>query len=90
MKEESYIEVLYDKVQQDDTTSLEYKRLLRRFIETREDLEKQLDMHHRQKLQKLIDIMNEMCSEETMRLFKEGFKIATKITTEVYVKDDNT
>lgn len=89
MKEESYIEALYDKVQQETTTTPEYKRLLRQCIETRENLEKQLNKNQREQLQKLIDIMNNMCSEETLKLFKDGFKIATKIMTEVYSEEDD-
>lgn len=79
---------LYQKVQQDKLNSPEYTKVLRKFNNCREEFDKKLSEEHRQQLTSILQIRSDIEGVGTKDYFIEGFKLATRLMTEVYYKEN--
>lgn len=88
MEKESAILELYQVIRQDKLNSNEYTRILRKFNTHREELDKKLDKQCSEELENVLQLMQEMDTQETKEYFIEAFSLATRLMTEVYYKED--
>ena len=88
MPNESIIEALYKKMVQEDEPSTEYNKERRKNIELRDELESTLNEEQKEQLNILIESRLVMEDIECKDYFSKGFKIAVKIMTEVFYKED--
>ena len=85
MEKESSILELYEYVQMNKTSSKEYSRKLRKFIEAKEDFDKQLIDEQKEQLENLLELCGDMHGQEFNEYFIAGFTLATKLMAEVFV-----
>lgn len=76
---------LYEYVQMNKTSSKEYSRKLRKFIEAKEDFDKQLIDEQKEQLENLLELCGDMHGQEFNEYFIAGFTLATKLMAEVFV-----
>ncbi len=88
MQNESIIEELYRKMVQEEELSTEYKKEKRKNIELRDKLESTLNEEQKEQLNILIESRILMEDIDCKEYFSKGFKIAVKIMTEVFYKED--
>lgn len=88
MPNESIIEELYRKMVQEEEPSTEYKKEKNRNTQLREQLEMTLTDKQKEQLNILIESRILMEDIECKDYFSKGFKIAVKIMTEVFYKED--
>lgn len=69
MEKEIAILELYEYVQMNKTSSKEYSRKLRKFIEAREDFDKQLLDEQKQQLENLLELYGDMHGQEFQEYF---------------------
>lgn len=87
-QQESAILELYEKFEQERKNSPEFSKLLRTFSQNRQEFEKTLDTKQRNNLQKLIEIMYDLRTQEGKEFFRDGFSMATRLITEALHKED--
>lgn len=87
MREESIIQDLYDKIEEEGT-NIEYKRLCRKAIEFRDRFEEQLTEDQKEELEKLICMRSDLADLECRKYFYKGFSMATRLITEIFYKED--
>lgn len=64
MEKESSILELYEYVQTNKTSSKEYSRKLRKFIEAKEDFDKQLIDEQKEQLENLLELCGDVHGQE--------------------------
>ena len=84
MEQESVINELYDKVEQEKDNSSEYTRILQEFNELREQFDSNINEEQQKELQTLLYLYGEMCTIECKEYFTEGFSKGVKLMTEVF------
>ncbi len=90
MEKESAILELYEYVQMNKTSSKEYSMKLRKFIEAKENFDKQLIDVQKEQLEKLLELCGDMHGQEFKEYFIAGFTLATKLMAEVFInKNEN-
>lgn len=89
MEKESAILEIYKHVQAEKETSEEYEIQRRKSIKLRDELENDLDPYQKEMLNNLIEQRTLAEEVEVREYFFEGFKIATRLMTEVFGKDYN-
>lgn len=87
MEEESKIAQLYYQLGEEKQSSPKYKVKQEKYIRQKGKFEKLLNKHQKKEFQKVIDLINDMNSQEIEEFFIEGFKLATKIMTEVFTQE---
>ena len=85
MEKESAILELYEYVQMNKTSSKEYSMKLRKFIEAKEDFDKQLIDEQKEQLEKLLELCGDMHGQEFQEYFIAGYTLATKLMAEVFI-----
>lgn len=90
MEQSSTLIKLYEIIEQNKETNAEFKRILRKFIELRDTIDKELQEDQRNDLDKLMTYKNDMATEECKDYFINGFTLATRLMIEVlYNNRDN-
>ena len=89
MDKESEILEIYKRVQEGKGVSAEYEKERRKSLRLREELENDLEPYQREMLNNLIEQRTIAEEVEMKEYFIEAFKIATRLMTEVFAKDDN-
>ncbi len=84
MAENNTILELYYRIAGDKRTSFEYKELSRKQGKAKIEIEQAIEESQRKQLEQLLNITYDMSEIENKEWFIEGYKIATKIMTEVY------
>ena len=69
MEKESAILELYEYVQMNKTSSKEYSRKLRKFIEAKEDFDKQLIDEQKEQLENLLELCVDVHGQEFQEYF---------------------
>ena len=85
MEKESAILELYEYVQMNKTSSKEYYMKLRKFIEVKEDFDKQLIDEQKEQLEKLLELCGDMHGQEYQEYFIARYTLATRLVTEVFI-----
>lgn len=88
MLNESIIEEIYRRVVQEEEPSTEYKKEKSRNTQLRNELESTLTDKQKEQLNILIESRIVMEDIDCKEYFSKGFKIAVKIMTEVFYKQD--
>lgn len=88
MLNESIIEEIYRRVVQEEEPSTEYKKEKSKNTQLRDELEMTLTDKQKEQLNILIESRLVMEDIECKDYFSKGFKIAVKIMTEVFYKQD--
>ena len=88
MPKESIIEELYNRMVQEEEPSTEYKKEKSRNTQLRDELEMTLTDKQKEQLNILIESRTVMEDIDCKEYFSKGFKIAIKIMTEVFYKED--
>ena len=88
MLNESIIEEIYRRVVQEEEPSTEYKKEKSKNTQLRDELEMTLTDKQKEQLNILIESRLVMEDIECKDYFNKGFKIAVKIMTEVFYKED--
>lgn len=89
MIKESTILEIFDQVQMEKTISKEYKKLLHKYCDLRENFETKLNEEEKKELSELSDVFEDMGTIEMREYFIDGFSIAVKLMTEVFYKQNN-
>ncbi len=88
MLNESIIEEIYRRVVQEEEPSTEYKKEKNKNTQLRDELEMTLTDKQKEQLNILIESRIVMEDIDCKDYFSKGFKIAVKIMTEVFYKQD--
>lgn len=88
MLNESIIEEIYRRVVQEEEPSTEYKKEKSKNTQLRDELEMTLTDKQKEQLNILIESRIVMEDIDCKDYFSKGFKIAVKIMTEVFYKQD--
>ncbi len=88
IEQESVILKLYEQSEQEMSNSKEYTELLSKFNVCRDDLDDRLAPSQMEDLITLLQIKNDMESITARDYYIEGFKVATRLMTEVFHKED--
>lgn len=87
MKTRSQIKKLYYTVEQEKNTNPTYRKLITKFNESADKLREELKPSQITQLEKILQIRNNMESEEVSDFFIEGFKMATSLIIDGYKKE---
>ena len=85
MEKKNAILELYEYVQMNKTSSKEYSKKLRKFIDAKEDFDKQLIDEQKQQLEHLLELCGDMHWQEFQEHFIAGYTLATRLMAEVFV-----
>ena len=88
IEHESVILALYEKTEQEMSNSKEYTELLSKFNVYRDQFNKKILPSEQEELTELLQFKTDMESITAKDFFVEGFKVATRLMTEVFHKDD--
>ncbi len=88
MERESAILELYEKFEQEKKNSPKFSQLLRKLAQQRQVFEEKLNNEQAKELQKLIETMYDLRTQEGKEFFVDGFSMATRLMTEVYYNED--
>ena len=88
IEQESVILALYEKVEQEMSSSKEYKEQISKFNILRDQFNKEITPEQQSELTTLLQIKTDMESTTARDFFIEGFKIATRLMTEALYKED--
>ena len=88
MLNESIIEEIYRRVVQEEEPSTEYKKEKNKNTQLRDELEMTLTDKQKEQLNILIESRIVMEDIDCKDYFSKGFKIAVKIMTEVFYKEN--
>ena len=89
MEKENAILELYKYVQMNKTSSKEYSMKLRKFIQAKEDFDKQLIYEQKQQLEYLLELCGDMHWQEFQEYFIAGYTLATKLMAEVFINNND-
>ena len=87
-EQESVILALYEKTEQEMSCSKEYKEQISKFNILRDQFNKEITSEQQTELNILLQIKTDMESTTARDFFVEGFKVATRLMTEVFHKED--
>lgn len=87
-EDESVILSLYEKTEQEMSSSKEYKEQISKFNILRDQFNKEITSEQQAELNILLQIKTDMESTTARDFFVEGFKVAIKLMTEVFHKED--
>lgn len=87
MKTRSQIKKLYYTVEQEKNTNPTYRKLITKFNESTDKLREELKPSQITQLEKILQLRNNMESEEVSDFFIEGFKMATRLIIDGYKKE---
>lgn len=85
MEKENAILELYEYVQMNKTSSKEYSRKQRKFIEAKEEFDKHLIDEQKEQLEILLELCGDMHGQEFQEYFIAGYTIATRLMAEVFI-----
>lgn len=88
IEKESIILKLYEQTEQEMPNSKDYAELLSKFNVFRDELDNRLAPSQMEDLITLLQIKNNMESITARNFYVEGFKVATRLMTEVFHKED--
>ena len=86
MKCKSVLECIYSKVEEENRATFKYRKLQNELFNISEKLYKHINEDDKQEVEKIIDVLYDMATEENKQFFKEGFTLATNLLTEIYYK----
>ena len=86
MENESKILELFEQVEMNKKITPTYRKLLRKFIEQKEQYEKQLNEEQRKGLEEILSPSGGLDEQEMREYFIAGFKLATRLITEALSK----
>lgn len=89
IEQESVILMLYEKVEQEMSSSNEYEEQISKFNILRDQFNKEITPEQQAELTILLQVKTDMESTTAKDFFIEGFKLATRLMTEVFYKEDN-
>ncbi len=88
-EQESIILALYEKTEQEMSSSKEYKEQISKFNILRDQFNKEITSEQQAELNILLQIKTDMEITTARDFFVEGFKVATKLMAEVLYKKEN-
>lgn len=88
IEQESVILALYEKTEQEMSSSKEYKEQISKFNILRDQFNKGITPSQQEELTTLLQIKTDMESTTARDFFVEGFRVATRLMAEALYKED--
>lgn len=88
MKRKSAILKVYEALEQEATTSPEYKELIKKFNKLSKEFTKDLTESQKLQYEKILKAKNDMESDEVKNWFIRGYETATTLIIEGYKKEN--
>ena len=88
MDSENGILELYEQVEMNKGTTNQYNKLLREYIVKKDKFVEKLTDEQQEELEDVLQANGELDIQEMKEYFVEGFKIATKLLTDTFYKEN--
>lgn len=88
MESENGILELYEQVEMNKGTTNQYNKLLREYIVKKDNFVEKLTDEQQEELEDVLQANGELDIQEMKEYFVEGFKIATKLLTDTFYKEN--
>ena len=88
MESENGILELYEQVEMNKGTTNQYNKLLREYIVKKDKFVEKLTDEQQEELEDVLQANGELDIQEMKEYFVEGFKIATKLLTDTFYKEN--
>lgn len=89
MRYKSVLERLYSKVEEEIKPTTKYHILQNDLLNTKDELYRHISEDDKEDVEKVVEILYDMATEENKQFFKEGFMLASKLLAEVFYSRNN-